>query len=883
MGARLWTADARRALMAVAACAWLLALAVQALADLPPTVGAHTCVAKTDRTVRCWGANDLGQLGINRPDLPLSALPVQPLGLTDVVSVSNGGMFSCALRSNGRVSCWGTGTSGELASPYTMMSHTPITVYDGDAIAVSAGYAHACALRSGGTVVCWGWNQSGQLGNGSLTASFGPVSVPGLDHVVAISAGLVHTCALLEDQTIRCWGDDQFGELGDGVRVATRTTPAGAVLGINNATQVYAGYAQTCAVLTDKTVRCWGVDLASSLAGGGQPVVRLAPVAISGWSGVKRIGGNFLSVCAALANGQARCSGWLGSMDSGGPASDPSSIMSSQSPISGITDAVDIVTTFAPDHVCIVRAGGTVSCWGWGAFGSLGNGKSAIAIAPTQVSGITTGSGLAVGRRHACALLTTGALRCWGVGQYGRLGNGALSDRDSPVSVTGMTTGTQVAAGDEHTCAVIASGQVRCWGHNSSGVLGNGGSTDATTPSTVSGISTATAVATGAAHACAILQDTTVRCWGNNDSGQLGNGGYGPSTTPVAVTGVNTVVVDQYGNPTVTATPAAIAAGGAATCALMTDETVKCWGGGQGGGVLTPTTVAGLSNVASLSVGNLHACAVRDDGSVVCWGDNTDHQLGDGSTTPSATPVAVAGVTNATTVAAGRTHSCATISGGTVRCWGKNDGGQLGTSDTSATAATVTLTSPATAVGAGEVTSCALLTNQTVQCWGSGASGQLGDGPMPAGHGRQGSPADVIGLSGVVVPLDPVPPPPPDPVPDPPAPEPPAVIAPLPKPIPAVQLVGRKVIFTKFLVFPKGRKCSAKTKATVLVRIKGVKKPVLKVLKLKQIKKPKKVCTLNGTIVLPPRGGKVNSVKVTITAKKKMMRTRVINVRRAKA
>ncbi len=197
----------------------------------------------------------------------------------------------------------------------------------------------------------------------------------------------------------------------------------------------------------------------------------------------------------------------------------------------------------------------------------------------------------------------------------------------------------------------------------------------------------------------------------------------------------------------------------------------------------------------------------------------------------------------------------------------------------------MTFASPAVAVGPGETTSCALLTNQTVQCWGSGLSGQLGDGAMPSGHGRQPTPTDVVGLSGVVVPVDPVAPPAPtpDPVADPPA-APPAVIAPLPKvkPTPQVQLVGRKVIFTKFRILPKGKKCGAKTKVAILVRVKGVKKPVIKKLKMKQIKKPKKICTLNGTIALPPKGAKVKSVKVTIAAKKKL-RTRVINVRRAKS
>ncbi len=208
MGGRLWIRDACRALTVVAACAGILIAAAPARADLAPTLGAHTCVPKTDGTARCWGANDSGQLGDPTQLAARHPLPVQPAGLTDAVSVSNGGQFSCALRRTGRVSCWGNGMTGQLGSPYMALARAPVTVYDDDAVAISAGYGHACALRSGGTVVCWGWNQFGQLGNGTTTTSYTPVPVPGLANVTAVSAGLVHTCALLEDKSIRCWGND---------------------------------------------------------------------------------------------------------------------------------------------------------------------------------------------------------------------------------------------------------------------------------------------------------------------------------------------------------------------------------------------------------------------------------------------------------------------------------------------------------------------------------------------------------------------------------------------------------------------------------------------------------------------------------------------------
>ena len=78
----------------------------------------HTC-AVVDQGVRCWGANDYGQLG--KPQVRSSPMAV------DVVGLEPG-------RSHG-------------------------------VTAVAAGNSHTCAVVDG-TAMCWGWNGDGQLGSG---------------------------------------------------------------------------------------------------------------------------------------------------------------------------------------------------------------------------------------------------------------------------------------------------------------------------------------------------------------------------------------------------------------------------------------------------------------------------------------------------------------------------------------------------------------------------------------------------------------------------------------------------------------------------------------------------------------------------------------------
>jgi alpha-tubulin suppressor-like RCC1 family protein len=100
---------------------------------------------------------------------------------------------------------------------------------------------------------------------------------------VAVAAGSRHSCAILADRTIRCWGFNHAGQLGDGT-VASRDRPVGARAGCD-ALRVAAGLEATCALCGDHTPRCWGAGARGELGDGTGFVPRWSPVEISTLAG----------------------------------------------------------------------------------------------------------------------------------------------------------------------------------------------------------------------------------------------------------------------------------------------------------------------------------------------------------------------------------------------------------------------------------------------------------------------------------------------------------------------------------------------------------------------------------------------------------------------
>ena len=168
---------------------------------------------------------------------------------------------------------------------------------------------------------------------------------------------------------------------------------------------------------------------------------------------------------------------------------------------------------------------------------------------------------------------------------------------------------------------------------------------------------------------CAILTNDTITCWGPNSDGQAN----APAGT------YKTLSTGTHHN-----------------CAIATNNTITCWGNNRSAGQAEPPA----GTYKSVTAGRFHSCALAPDGTITCWGSSSYGQT-----------AAPAGTYK--TLSTGDSHNCAIATNNTITCWGNNWHGKAdppaGTYKTLST---------------GDSHNCAIATNNTITCWGNNENGQ---------------------------------------------------------------------------------------------------------------------------------------------------------------
>jgi cysteine-rich repeat protein len=752
---------------------------------------AHTCALLNTGDVRCWGLATNGRLGygdlINIGD---NEYP-RDVGIVDVGGVvtqlAAGNEHTCALLNTGNVRCWGRNNVGQLG--YSDLvdigdDETPASKGDvnigGTVVQITAGIAHNCALLNTGNVRCWGNGANGRLGYANVNnigddetpASAGDVTVGGA--VAQIEAGNVHTCAILTTNTVRCWGNGGSGRLGYGNTnsIGDNETPATAGdvnIGAGTPTQIQAASQHTCVRFSNNAVRCWGNGAGGRLGYGNVTVIGDDETAGTGGNVP---GGNALEISAFLdhtcirnANNFVRCwglgaNGRLGYANINDIGDDETPSVIGNVPLGSAITQIAVGAA----HSCAILTNGDVRCWGNSGNGRLGYANN-LSIgddeAPSTTGEVFVGglvAQLSANGAHTCALLTNGNVRCWGLASSGELGYGnttTIGDNEAPTiagDVNLGATATQIVTGAQHSCALVTGGNAICWGLGLNGALGYGNTNnigDNELPSvagTVNVGATIAQLAAGNDHTCALLTNGNVRCWGLGLAGRLGYGNtnnIGDDETPASA-----------GNVNVGGTVVQITAGESHTCARLNDGNIRCWGNallgrlGYGntnniGDDETPASAGSIdlgATALQIEAGDLHNCAIVTGGAVRCWGFNGDGELGLGNTinigdneAPSAVGVLSLGG-NVAAISAGAAHSCALLDDDSLRCWGFSGGGRLGyknndtigDNESPDTAGAVQLGGSAIQITTGGDNTCAVLDTGAVRCFGGNGSGQLG-------------------------------------------------------------------------------------------------------------------------------------------------------------
>jgi alpha-tubulin suppressor-like RCC1 family protein len=140
--------------------------------------------------------------------------------LQNVSKLSVSSHHGCASTTTGRVYCWGDNVTGEIGipalrdgslvnAPYAVEVSPAIT--DATDIVVGTDYyggGFSCAVRTGGKVSCWGSNRFGTLGSGSdsVTKVLAPTEIPGLTGVSQLTTDGMTVCSRLTAGSVKCWG-----------------------------------------------------------------------------------------------------------------------------------------------------------------------------------------------------------------------------------------------------------------------------------------------------------------------------------------------------------------------------------------------------------------------------------------------------------------------------------------------------------------------------------------------------------------------------------------------------------------------------------------------------------------------------------------------------
>ena len=323
-----------------------------------------------------WGAGSLLQLGImdtiNR-NTPVTTF----VGGTNWKQVSSGGSHGAAIKTDGTLWTWGYGGNGRLGNGTLFGRSTPVTTFSGGTNwkQVAGGSNHTAAIKTDGTLWTWGTGSSGRLGNGVTT---GNISTPvttfaGGTNWKQVSSGGTYTAAIKTDGTLWTWGQGGSGRLGNGVTTGNISTPVTTFAGGTNWKQVSAGNAHTSAIKTDGTLWTWGSGLYGRLGNEivtGSSFISTPVTTFAGGTNWKQVSSSYSSTAAIKTDGTL----WIWGLASSGRLGNGVTTGSISTPVTTFAGGTNWKqVSCGSGNSGAIKTDGTLWTWGRNFYGQIGD------------------------------------------------------------------------------------------------------------------------------------------------------------------------------------------------------------------------------------------------------------------------------------------------------------------------------------------------------------------------------------------------------------------------------------------------------------------------------------------------------------------------------
>jgi alpha-tubulin suppressor-like RCC1 family protein len=374
---------------------------------------------------------------------------------------------------------------------------------------IEADYMYSCGIRSEGSLWCWGANIAGKLGDGSVEDRSAPVKIGATaDWVDVVGADFI-TCALRKDGETNCWGGQKGGAVVypheavnkkplamtlrptmlDGSSEAKGENPSGDALKLD---QIVLGDVHTCGLSGGK-VYCWG-GIPERMGRRNPPayepvsetessVIEIDSSAFPSDASVKEITAGSRHTCARTAKGRVFCWG-VNEHGQVGSGSQEKLVRVPEPVAMGPPPGGDFAHVAAGTfHTCAIDKAGAPHCWGSNHSGAVGDGGSEdrrrpVAVDLTPLKGSKRFERLSGGFGKTCGISTDKLLYCWGTmsDPKVRLKEGDLYLLPQAVAAPDGSPTWSVAAvsvGTGHTCAIAADGALYCWGADDRGQCGD--------------------------------------------------------------------------------------------------------------------------------------------------------------------------------------------------------------------------------------------------------------------------------------------------------------------------------------------------------------------------------------------------------------------------